>query len=269
MSHPQWQPRGTIEAGGAQLEYQCFGPRPDQALTLVLLHEGLGCIELWRNIPLLLAQQTGCGVLVYSRAGYGQSGSATLPRPTNYMHIEATEVLPEVLEKFAINKCVLIGHSDGATIAAIHAGSQNDFKARGLILIAPHFFAEDISIAAITQAKVEYESGELKEKLSRYHQNPDCAFYGWNCVWLSDAFKHWNVSEVIDYLRVPVLGIQGGADEYGTLRQLDEIEHRCYAPFEKLIIEHSGHSPHLQYGDQTLPVMVQFINRLAAMEVDI
>ncbi|MEM7256281.1 MAG: alpha/beta hydrolase [Pseudomonadota bacterium] len=257
---------GFIEAGGLQLEYQCFGPPQSASLTLVLLHEGLGCVAMWRDFPARLAQHTGGGVLVYSRAGYGGSDEALLPRPTHYMHEEATEVLPVVLQKLGIKKCLLIGHSDGATIAAIHIGSQNEFIVRGAVLIAPHFFAEDISIAAIKQAKQSYETGDLRARLARYHKAVDCAFYGWNDVWLSADFKHWNVSDVIDYFRVPVLGIQGREDQYGTLAQLTEIEQRSYAPFESLIIEHCGHSPHIEQPQQTLDAIVDFNRRLMAME---
>lgn len=266
MTRSRWTAHGTIEAGGHTLEYQCYGPAPSSAITLVLLHEGLGCAALWRDFPVRLQQQTGCGVLVYSRAGYGDSKSVELPRPTDYMHREATVVLPELLEKTGIDKCLLIGHSDGATIAAINAGTQADYRARGLVLIAPHFFAEDISITAIAQARDAYESGDLKQRLARYHNDVDCAFYGWNDVWLSEDFKHWNVSEVIDYFRVPVLGIQGRDDQYGTLAQLKEIEQRCYSPFEKVIIDNCGHSPHTEHPQVTLNTISDFVDRLSAME---
>lgn len=264
----QWltDARGKVTVDGYVLEYQCCGPPPDNNLTLVLLHEGLGCIELWRDVPERLVALTGCGVFVYSRAGYGGSDSVVLPRATDFMYHEATTVLPQLLLLMGIDRCVLIGHSDGATIAAIHTGTQEDFKTRGLILIAPHFFAEEISISAITEARVAYETGALRSRLARYHNDVDCAFYGWSDVWLSDLFKTWNVSEVIDYFRVPVLGIQGRQDQYGTLSQLNEVESRCHSPFEMLIVDNCKHSPHLEQPDLTLNTIAEFITRLIAME---
>lgn len=260
-----WKSRGRVRIEGHALEYQCYGPHPGDNITLILLHEGLGCAELWRDVPERLAALTGCSTFVYSRAGYGRSDPVSLPRPTDFMHREATRVLPPLLSKMGIEKCLLIGHSDGATIAAIHAGTQQDFKSRGLVLIAPHFFAEGVSLDAIREARLLYETGDLKHRLARYHDDVDCAFYGWNDVWLSEAFNTWNVSEVIDYFRVPVLGIQGRQDQYGTLKQLDEIEKRCYSPFERLILD-CKHSPHLEKPDATLNAIAEFTSRLLAME---
>lgn len=257
---------GFVQVANSALEYQCYGPPASAALTLVLLHEGLGCVSLWRDFPEKLAKLTGCRVLTYSRAGYGNSDSVTLPRPTDYMTIEAQAVLPVLLDNAGVERCLLIGHSDGATIAAIYAGTQQDFRVRGLVLIAPHFFVEEISLRAIAQARHAYENDGLKEKLARYHRDVDCAFYGWNNVWLSEAFKSWNVSEVIDYFRIPVLGIQGRDDEYGTLAQLDEIQTRCYSPFEQLLLSDCGHSPHLAKPQQTLVAIDSFYQRLQSME---
>ena len=239
MSNSKNSSPDTIVVGGTTLEWQLYG-QPAQQTTFVLLHEGLGCVELWRDFPQQLASQTGAAVLAYSRAGYGQSDSAALPRPTDYMTVEALQVLPEVLRAAGVQRCVMLGHSDGATIAAIYAGSVQDFTVRGLVLIAPHFFTEEISINAITQAKQAYEQGELRHKLSRYHRDVDCAFRGWNDAWLSKEFEYWNVSDVIDYIRVPVLGIQGVDDQYGTVAQLEEIASRCYSPIEQVLLDDCG-----------------------------
>ncbi len=262
MPAPDVKTLKPIEAGDASLDWQVWGGDPAQQVTLVMLHEGLGCVALWREFPQQLAAQTGCAVLAYSRAGYGQSDSTSRPRPADYMTVEALTVLPQVLKASGCKRYVLVGHSDGATIAAIYAGSVQDFCMRGLVLIAPHFFAEDISINAIRQARDAYEQGNLKQKLARYHKDVDCAFRGWNEVWLSKAFETWNVSDVIDYIRVPVLGIQGRDDQYGTLAQLAEIENRCYAPFEQCVLEQCGHSPHIEQPEKTLDVITGFCEQL-------
>ena len=255
---------GFFQVGQSSLEWQCYGD-PSQQVTLVLLHEGLGCIERWRDFPEQLAEHTGFAVLVYSRAGYGRSGSVTLPRPTDYMTIEAQQVVPQVLRAAGVSCCVLVGHSDGATIAAIYAGTMQDFSVRGVVLIAPHFFAEQISIDAITRAGDEYRDGTLKQKLARYHNDVNAAFYGWHDAWLSEEFKHWNVTEVIDYFRVPVLGIQGVDDQYGTLAQLQEIRSRCYSPFDELLLTNCGHSPHIEQPQQTLESITGFCQRLTSI----
>lgn len=260
-----------IEVGGHRLEVQCATGCPateydDGRPVIVLLHEGLGCVELWRSFPQLLAERTKCCVVAYSRAGYGNSDSAALPRPLDYMTREAMDVLPLVLDAIGARKAILIGHSDGATIAAINVGSTTDYRVRGLVLLAPHFFTEDKAIAAITHTRNQYVSGNLRQKLARYHQHVDVAFNGWCDAWLDPGFVEWNVADCIDYIRVPVLGIQGSADEYGTLAQIEEIKSRIYAPFEETIIAGCGHSPHLEAPDATLSAIALFVNRLISIE---
>ena len=173
-----------IVVGGRRFEATWHGPTPDQAPTLVLLHEGLGCVEMWRDFPARLAERTGYGVLVYSRAGYGKSEPVPLPRPLTYMHEEALDVLPQVLDQTGVRKTVLVGHSDGASIATIYAGGRQDFRVRGLVLMAPHFFVEEVGIRSIVAAKEAYEKGNLRERLARYHRDVDTAFWGWNRAWL-------------------------------------------------------------------------------------
>ncbi|CUH64035.1 acetoin dehydrogenase E2 subunit dihydrolipoyllysine-residue acetyltransferase [Thalassovita gelatinovora] len=257
---------GFLTAGGKSLEYACFGPAPDQAPTIVMLHEGLGCLALWRDFPQRVAAATGCGVFVYSRAGYGQSDLADLPRPLDYMTREAVDVLPQVLDGFGFQNGILMGHSDGATIAAIYAGSVEDFRVRGLILMAPHFFTEDMGLAEISKAKTVFETGELKQKMAKYHRDPENTFRGWNDSWLAPGFKSWNVGEVIDYLRIPVLAIQGRQDQYGTLAQIDEIDSRIYSPLETAILDDCGHSPHFDQPKQTLAAITDFTARLIRIE---
>lgn len=261
-----WVAKGTLTADGKALEYRCVGPAPDQAPTIVMLHEGLGSVALWRDFPDRVSEVTGMGVCVYSRAGYGQSDLADLPRPFDYMTREAIEVLPDVLNVIGFQRGLLMGHSDGATIAAIYAGSVEDFRVRGLILMAPHFFTEPMGLAAITEARKAYETGDLKSRMTKYHRDPDNTFYGWNDSWLDPAFEHWNVADVIDYLRIPTLAIQGAQDQYGTCAQIREIEERSYAPVDTLILESCHHSPHLDQPDAVLGAVAEFSARLERIE---
>lgn len=261
----QWVKQGTLLADGKSLEYRCFGPTPAEAPTIVLLHEGLGCAELWRDFPQKLSDATGLGVMAYSRAGYGQSDPADLPRPLNYMSLEATNVLPQVLDAINFERGILLGHSDGATIAAIYAGSVIDHRVRGIALMAPHFFTEDFALEEIAKAKDYYESG-LRERMAKYHANPDNAFRGWNDSWLHPDFKDWNVSEVIDYWRIPVLAIQGREDQYGTLAQITEIEDRCYAPVDTCILDDCRHTPFQDQPQQVLDALTEFVARIERID---
>ena len=255
-----------LDAGGHKLEYICVGPTPDIAPTIVLLHEGLGCVALWRELPQRLADETGYGVLAYSRAGYGGSDPASLPRPLDYMTREATETLSNVIDAAHLQNVVLMGHSDGATIAAIYAGSVSDLRVRGLILIAPHFFTEEGGIQAIREAGHRYENGDLRARLQRYHTHVDVAFRGWHDVWTAPAFVDWNVADCIDHLRIPVLAVQGNADPYGTLAQVEEIATRIYSPLETAILEGCGHAPHTENPDALMAAVVEFTERLRRIE---
>jgi pimeloyl-ACP methyl ester carboxylesterase len=267
-------PSGYLSVGGKSIEYGCWGPSPAQAPTLVLLHEGLGCTTLWRDFPNKLAEVTGLGVFAYSRAGYGQSDAADLPRPLDYMTLEATHVLPAVLDTIGVSSAVLVGHSDGASIAAIYAGSVSDRRVQdpvqcpvqglvqGLVLMAPHFFTEPMGLKEIAVAKSVYEAGNLKDKMSRYHADPDNAFRGWNDTWLHPDFASWNVSELIDDIRVPVLAIQGEDDQYGTMAQIEEIEKRCKAPVKTVILEECRHAPFLEQPERVLAECELFCSQL-------
>lgn len=257
---------GPLVVDGKTLEYACYGPPPGAAPTIVMLHEGLGCAALWRDFPGRVAEATGMGVFVYSRAGYGQSDPVRLPRPLDFMTDEATRVLPAVLEAIGFRRGLLFGHSDGATIAAIHAGSVEDFRVRGVILMAPHFFTEPAGLAAIAEARADFETGDLRERLAKYHRDPDVAFRGWNDCWLDPAFRAWNVGEVIDYFRIPALAIQGRDDQYGTLAQIEEVETRSYAPVETLILEGCKHAPHLERPREVLEALADFTTRLERIE---
>lgn len=259
-------PKARLQVGDAALEYACFGPAPDQAPTIVLLHEGLGCVALWRDFPQRLAAATGFGVLAYSRAGYGRSSTITRPRPVDYMEREAEDVVGALLDAVGVRRVVLLGHSDGATIATVYAGSVSDMRVRALILVAPHFYNEAMGLDAIRDSGDAYKTGALKTKLAKYHDDPDAAFYGWHDAWIDPRNADWNVADSIDHLRIPVLAIQGRDDAYGTLAQITEIEDRIYSPVETLILDDCGHAPHLEKPDQTLEAVADFCTRLERIE---
>lgn len=257
-----WADHGHLDARGKRLEYACHGPSPGDAPTLLMLHEGLGCTALWRDVPALLAESTGWGVFVYSRQGYGASDPADLPLPIDYMTREAVEVLPEVLDAIGFRDGALLGHSDGASIAAIHAGKVRDARVRGVGLIAPHFFTEQSGLEAIEAAREAYESGDLRARLAKYHADVDNAFRGWNDSWLNPEFHHWNIEEVLDTISIPLLAVQGDADPYGTLAQIDVIERRCPSAVTRLILPGCGHAPHLDAGAEVLPAIARFLAEL-------
>ncbi|MCB1448980.1 MAG: alpha/beta hydrolase [Nitratireductor sp.] len=257
---------GWIEIRGKKLEAIAHGPPPGDAPTIVMLHEGLGCLELWRDFPQSLAEKTGMGVFAWSRAGYGRSDPVQMPRPLDYMTREAMDDLPEVLDAIGFRRGILLGHSDGASIAAIYAGGVEDFRVRGLVLIAPHFFTEQVGLDAIAAARTAYDSGDLRSKLARYHVNVDNAFRGWNDAWLDPRFRDWNIADAIDYWRIPVLAVQGEGDQYGTLAQIDEIEGRIYSPLDKVILTDCRHSPHVEATDRLLDAVGEFAARLQRIE---
>jgi len=255
---------GMLDLGDQQLEYRWVGPRPNAAPTLVLLHEGLGCVGLWGDFPEQLATATGLGVFLYSRAGYGASSTIALPRPINYMDPEAKAVLPRVLQAIGFQRGLLIGHSDGASIATIYAGSTEDHRISGLVLIAPHFFAEEMGLAAIAQAKVAFEGGDLRQRLARWHQNVDAAFKGWNGAWLDPGFRAWDITDALAYIRVPVAIIQGVDDQYGTQRQIAVAEEQCYCPVEVTLLDGVQHAPQRESPDRVAQVIAEFAKRTLA-----
>jgi pimeloyl-ACP methyl ester carboxylesterase len=255
-------PSGFLSIGASSLEYRFIGPAPDEAPTIVMLHEGLGSAGLWGDFPEKLQAATGCGVLAYSRAGYGASSPVTLPRPLDYMHIEALQVLPKLLDTIGFRRGLLLGHSDGASIAAIYAGGVADHRIRGLALIAPHFVVEDISLISIAGIKQAYETTDLKSKLKRWHNDVDNAFYGWNGAWLDAKFRDWDISEYLAYIRVPVAILQGVDDEYGTILQVEIAREECYCPVDVTIIPGAGHSPHREAPGATLETIAEFAGRI-------
>ena len=264
MTHLDWRTGGgTLIADGKRLEWATFGPPPARTdgPTIAMLHEGLGCIALWRDFPERLAGATGLPVFVFSRAGYGRSDPAALPRPLDYLTREAVEVLPQVLDTVGADRVVLFGHSDGATIAAEHAGRIGDARIVGLILMAPHFFTEPVGLAEIARARTLFATGDLKQRLGKYHRDAEATFRGWSDAWLDPDFRDWNVTGVIDALRTPVLAIQGRDDQYATLAQIEVIERRSGAPVETLVLDRCRHSPHLECPERVLEAVATFIAR--------
>ncbi|MFN3348709.1 alpha/beta fold hydrolase [Pseudorhodoplanes sp.] len=254
--------QGLLDLGDETLEYRMIGPRPDRAPTLVLLHEGLGCVAMWNDFPDKLAAATGCGVFVYSRAGYGKSSPVPLPRPIGYMHDEARTSLPRLLDAIGFQRGILVGHSDGASIAAIYAGSHQDHRVRGLVLMAPHFIVEDISVKSIAEAREAYNTGDLRARLAKYHSNVDVAFRGWNDVWLENDFRTWDISEELAYIRVPILIVQGEDDQYGTVRQIEIAQEECYCPVDVALLPGVKHNPAREAADVTLRAVSDFVTRI-------
>jgi pimeloyl-ACP methyl ester carboxylesterase len=240
------------------LEYALIPARDAAAPTLVLLHEGLGALAMWRDFPARLAAATGGATLVYSRLGYGKSGPLTAPRRVDYMHEEALETLPALRDALAIADPILVGHSDGASIALIHAGAGR-WPVRGLILEAPHVFVEDVTVASIAAAKEAYATTDLRARLARYHDDVDGAFRGWNDIWLDPAFRDWSIESCLAGVTCPTLVIQGADDEYGTTAQLDAIAVQVAGPVETLLLPDCRHSPHRDRPAATLAAMARFI----------
>ncbi|MEX2623269.1 MAG: alpha/beta hydrolase [Acidimicrobiia bacterium] len=233
---------GFIEVAGHRLQYRLFEPHL-AATPLVFLHEGLGSIDLWRDFPGQIVGRSGHPALVFSRYGYGWSDPLTEPRAVNYMHVEAIEVLPILVDRLLDRPPILIGHSEGASIAIIYAGSGH--STAGLVLLAPHVFAEEEGLNSIEVVHASFPESEMSEKMSKYHADPEATFYSWADVWLSPEFRTWNLEEYLAEIGCPVLLIQCEEDEYGSLRQLDAIASQVGGPIERLMVSGSGHSPHL------------------------
>ncbi|MBT5414163.1 MAG: alpha/beta hydrolase [Rhodospirillaceae bacterium] len=235
--------------------------------VLVFLHEGLGCAAQWRGFPALLAAETGLAALAYSRRGYGKSDPLPGPHAPDFMHEEAETVLPALLDALGIESTILVGHSDGGSIALIHAGTPEveGGRVRGLIVEAPHVFIEEISLASIAAAKEAYETTDLRAKLARWHgANVDHAFRGWNDAWLSPAFRDWNIEDRLPAIACPVLAIQGEEDEYGTAEQVHRIARASGGPVEIALLPGCGHAPHRDRDDTVLALMADFVRRLPA-----
>lgn len=245
---------------GHRLEYERVSASDAAAPVIVFLHEGLGSASHWRDFPRQVGRATGCAVMAYSRYGYGASDPITEPRRVDFMHTEALHTLSELLDRLGIENPILFGHSDGASISLIHAGGTRR-PVRGLILMAPHVMVEDVCIRSIEAAKHIYETTDLRERLRRYHANPDSAFRGWNDVWLNPDFRRWNIEEYLPAISCPILAIQGEDDEYGTMEQIDRIA-RLAPDVELLKLPACRHSPHRDQPDAVLAAATRFIDKI-------
>ena len=254
-----------LTVDGIRLECRWIGaPQPGQPV-LVMLHEGLGCVALWRDVPDALAEAAGLPVFVYSRQGYGGSDPIALPRPVTFMHHEGKVTLTRVLEEAGIDKAILVGHSDGGSISLIHAGGTPAERILGVVTIAAHVFNEAITVRSIEDARRAYQTTDLRDKLARYHgDNVDGAFWGWNDVWLDSEFLHWNLEEFLPGITRPLLVIQGDEDQYGTEAQVHAIADQVSGPVDVWMVPGCGHSPHLEAKDDVVARVAAFAADLTA-----
>ncbi|WP_431268418.1 alpha/beta fold hydrolase [Dankookia sp. P2] len=258
---------GEIRLEEGRLETGWWGPEPEATPSIVLLHEGLGSLGLWRDFPARLAAATGRGVFAWSRFGYGQSDPVALPRPLDYLRREATELLPRVLDAARLRRFILFGHSDGASIAALHAGACADARLQGVVVVAPHVFTEPIGLAGVAAMQARYATGDLRTRLARHHRDPDIAFHGWAGAWLDPSFPaSFDLLPEVRRIRLPVLAIQGEADEYGTPAQLHAIAREAPGPVELLLLPGVGHAPQAEVPEAVLAAVRRFTARLPAGE---
>lgn len=236
------------------------GGRP----TLVFLHEGLGSVAMWRDFPGRVAHATNCDAVVCSRYGYGNSDPLAEPRTVRYMHDEALSALPQFLDGLSIARPILIGHSDGGSIALIHAGAGAR-PVTAVITLAAHVMVEDVSVASIAAAKTAYETTGLRARLARYHADADSAFWGWNRIWLAPEFRGWNIEEYLPPIACPVLAIQGEDDEYGTMEQMRRIGANV-RDVELLELKDCRHSPHRDQPEAVIEAVTRFVDRVTARD---
>jgi pimeloyl-ACP methyl ester carboxylesterase len=256
------------DIAGRKVEYRMVPGDPARP-PLVFLHEGLGSAGLWRDFPDKLARRLGARALVYSRFGYGQSDGLLSPRTLRFMHEEALDYLPPLLDALGLERPLLVGHSDGASIALIHAGASGRAVA-GLALMAPHVFVEPVCVQSIARIRETYRTSDLRARLARHHAHVDDAFLGWADTWLAPEFLAWSIEDVLADIAVPMLLIQGRDDEYGTLAQLDRIEARARAPTRRLVLDDCGHAPQRDQESAVLEAIVIFAESLpsAASKAD-
>jgi pimeloyl-ACP methyl ester carboxylesterase len=250
----------SIEICGHRVDYEHVAAAAPGRPTLVFLHDGLGSVAMWRDFPGRVAHAAGCDALVYSRYGYGNSDALAGDRTVRYMHDEALVALPALLDALGLSRPILVGHSDGASIALIQAGG-GDRALTGVVAMAPHVLVEDVSVASIAAARVAYETSDLRGRLARYHADVDSAFRGWNRIWLAPEFRDWNIEDYLPRIGCPVLAIQGEDDEYGTMEQLRRIGARV-RDAELVALADCRHSPHKDQPEATLEAIVRFVDRI-------
>jgi pimeloyl-ACP methyl ester carboxylesterase len=266
MTEELKQQFGEVEVDGKRLETLCIEPGDPSAATIVMLHEGLGSIALWKDFPQRLAVRTGCRVFAYSRYGHGNSDKLMERRPVDFMHHEGELVLPELLAKLRIERPILLGHSDGGSIALIFAGRYPG-RVRALILEAPHVFVEDLGVTSIAAAKVAYQTTNLRSKLGIYHDEVDATFWGWNDIWLDPRFRSWNIESYLESITCPILCIQGEQDDYGTPAQVEAIAAHILGT-EIVMLPDCAHSPHRDRREATLEKMAEFVEKVTREGVE-
>ncbi|MDX2202491.1 MAG: alpha/beta hydrolase [Hyphomicrobiaceae bacterium] len=257
----------TAHVDGRAIEYRMIPGDVVSRPTLVFLHEGLGCAALWRDFPDKVAGRLGARTLVYSRFGYGASDGLPGKREPGFMHEEALHVLPRLLDRLGVDAPVLVGHSDGASIALIHAGLAQR-PVTGVAVLAPHVFVEQVTVDSIADIRAKYlsaghEASGLRTRLSRYHARVDDAFLGWADIWLDPRFRDWSIEDAIPSIAAPVLVVQGRQDEYGTLAQLDRIAQAARVPVTRLELDACGHAPHRDQEQAVIDAIVTFVQGLA------
>jgi len=257
-----------VQAGGHRLEYAWLGPGPEEAPSVVMLHEGLGSLAMWKDFPAAVQVRTGLGVLAYSRQGYGRSEPIEGPRQPDFMHREARVVLPELLETLDVRDPILLGHSDGGSIALIHAGTPDlpGPRPRAAIALAAHVFNEDLCVASIAAARKAYQTTNLRERLARYHSDVDGAFFGWNDVWLLPEFRDWTIEDVLPLIECPLLVLQGEDDQYGTMAQVEAICAGAGGPTEAVTVPNCGHSIHVDATETALAHIARFVGKAIGTE---
>jgi pimeloyl-ACP methyl ester carboxylesterase len=244
-----------VELADGPVEYRWIDGSADLA-PLVFLHEGLGCAAMWSRFPDQVAAAAGRSALIYSRHGYGGSGQLRGCRPVTYMHHEADQVVPELFAALRIDRPVLVGHSDGASISLLHAAGH---PVAGLALLAPHVFVEPETLSGIQAALAAYRDGKLADRLARFHDDPDATFLSWSGIWSSPEFRSWNIEDCLPTVDCPALLIQGMQDQYGTSRQLDVIQKGVTGWTDRVEIEDCGHSPHLDQPEHVADTIVDFV----------
>lgn len=252
-----------VTAGGHRLEYEWVGLGEVGAPAIVMLHQGLGSVSLWRDFPKAVHDATGLRVLVYSRWGYGKSEPIeAFPHGADYMRREATAELPELLRALGVDKPILFGHSDGGSIALVYAGRRLEPEPLGVLCMAPHVFLEKESIVSLAKARVAYEEGDLKSKLAKFHDDVDSAFYGWNVTWLQPGLRSWSIENELSGIRCPTIVVQGRGDEYGTPAQLDSIKTHTAGKAEIVLLENCGHSPHIDQRGAVLGALKRLLAQI-------
>lgn len=252
---------GHADLGDHRLEFVRFARTRADAPSLILLHEGLGSVAMWREFPARLAAASGAEIFVYSRRGYGTSSPRAASYNVDYMHIEARETLPQLFDFWGLDAPVLVGHSDGASIALIHAAEDNT-PVHAVCVMAPHIMVEPISIQSIEFARDQFRTTDLAEKLGRYHDAPEHAFRGWNDIWLHPDFLKWDIRPLLPAIRCPVMAIQGEDDPYGTMAQIDGIEAASGGTVELVKLSGCGHSPHREAPDEALRALTAFVEKV-------